>query len=67
MYVAPDTLKTSDECHATVRKFIEVNKGWEKVSGYLILRSDLNTGKTPITLKTHSVAKDVNSKLLELM
>lgn len=64
-YITPPTLEPSDHCHATARKYAEVNKNLTKVSGYLVLSTHRNANE--VTLKAHSVVQDTNGQLFETM
>jgi hypothetical protein len=59
----------SDDCHSTARIIIEVNqdKGWERVSGYLVSRNSVNLSSGLVLLKHHSIIKDEQNNLLETM
>lgn len=56
-----------DDCHSTARKFAAVNNGWVKVSGYIIQRKDLSVSSNKVDLWAHSLIKDTNNNLIELM
>lgn len=55
------------DCHLTATKFVEINNQWEKVSGYLIEKAKIDENNNVIRLTAHSVVRDNNSNLFELM
>lgn len=57
----------NDHCHAIARIYADLNDGWERVSGYLINKDRIDTNTKPIVLKAHSVDRDENGNLIEVM
>jgi len=66
-YKTPKDISYEDQCHATARKFAEVNDGWTRVSGYIVQISDLKADCDRVYLWAHSVVEDASGNLLELM
>ena len=66
-YKTPKDISEEDQCHATARKFAEVNDGWTRVSGYIIKISALEADCDKVYLWAHSVVEDASGNLLELM
>lgn len=66
-------LSHEEHCHATARKIVHLNKnrGWERVSGYLLCRQDRSKfdkgEKSLIRLSHHSVVQDEYNNFLETM
>lgn len=60
-------LDHSYHCHATARKFAEINDKWEQVSGYLVEKVNFDNLSHSIRLTAHSVILNDKDDFFELM